>query len=254
MKDFDLYYINGHKYLTGKFDKVILPVGSIERHGDHLPIGTDTMVAYELSKLVAEEVDNLLVLPPITYGVSGHYASFAPTLSLKADTMIRILEDVLESVIRHGFEKIIIFNGHDGNISPIEIASRNMKVLYPEVKIAVQNAWWVTAGKLLPPGTFEVWNGLGHAGEGETSMVLALHPELVEMKYAKGRVPKDLPENMEIKWLFSELTSNGATGDPTRGTEKKGKMMKEVLVKSVVDFIKKMDAIDWKYELLKDSK
>ena len=254
MKDAELYNINGHKYLEGKFDKVILPIGSTERHGDHLPMGTDSMVAYELSKLIAGEVDNLLVLPPINYGVSEHYASFPLTLNIQADTMAKMIEDILESLIKHKIEKIIIFNGHDGNIAPIEIASRNMKVLYPEVKIAVQNAWWVTAGKLLPPGTFEVWNGLGHAGEGETSMVLALHPELVEMKYAKGRVPKDLPENMEIKWLFSELTSNGATGDPTRGTEKKGKMMKEVLVKSVVDFIKKMDAVDWKYELLKDSK
>ena len=254
MKNFDLNSINGHKYLAGEFDKVILPVGSVERHGNHLPIGTDTMVAYELSMLVAEKVDNLLVLPPITYGVSGHYASFPPTLSIEADTMIRILEDVLKSVIRHGLKKIIILNGHDGNISPIEIAARNIKVIYPEVKIAVQNDWWIVAGKLLPPDTFEVWDGLGHAGEGETSIMLALHPELVEMQYAKGRVPKDLPENMEIKWLFSELTSVGATGDPTKGTERKGKMMKEVLVKSVVDFIKKMDAVDWKYELLKDSK
>ena len=254
MKNVELYYINGHKYLTEKFDKVILPVGSVERHGDHLPIGTDTMVAYELSKLVAEEVDNLLVLPPINYGVSGHYASFPPTLSIEADTMVKILEDVLESIIRHKLEKIIIFNGHDGNIAPIEVATRHIKVLHHQVKIAVQNAWWITAGKLLPPDTFEVWEGLGHAGEGETSMVLALHPELVEMQYAEGRVPKDLPDDMDIKWLFSELTSNGATGDPTKGTEKKGEMMKEVLVKSVVDFIKKMDAVDWKYELLRDSK
>ena len=245
----DLYYLNGHQFFEKKFDKVILPVGSVERHGDHLPIGTDTMVAYELSKLIAEQVDKLLVLPPITYGTSEHYNSFSPTIGIGAETLISLLKDILEGVIQHGFKKIIIFNGHDGNIAPIEIAARHIKVLHPEVVIASQNAWWITAGKLLPEDTFEVWNGLGHGGEGETSMVLALHPELVEMEYAKGRVPKDLSDDMDIKWLFKELTSTGASGDPTKGTKEKGEKMKEVLVKSVVDFIKKMDAMDWKYDL-----
>ena len=140
MKDVELYNINGHKYLEGKFDKVILPIGSTERHGDHLPMGTDSMVAYELSKLIAGEVDNLLVLPPINYGVSEHYASFPLTLNIQADTMAKVIEDILESLIKHKIEKIIIFNGHDGNIAPIEIASRHIKVLNPQVKIAVQNA------------------------------------------------------------------------------------------------------------------
>jgi creatinine amidohydrolase len=245
----NLYYLNGHRFFEKKFDKVILPVGSVERHGDHLPIGTDTMVAYELSKLIAEKVDKLLVLPPITYGTSEHYAFFSPTITISAETLISLLKDVLEGVIQHGFKKIIIFNGHDGNISPIEIAARHVKVAHPEVVIASQNAWWVTAGKLLPPETFEVWNGLGHAGEGETSMVLSLHPELVDMEYAEGRVPEDLSEDLDIKWLFKELTSTGASGDPTKGTKEKGGKMKEVLVKAVVDFIKKMDAVDWKYDL-----
>jgi len=80
-------------------------------------------------------------------------------------------------------------------------------------------------------------------------MVLSLHPELVDMEYAEGRVPEDLSEDLDIKWLFKELTSTGASGDPTKGTKEKGEKMKEVLVKAVVDFIKKMDAADWKYDL-----
>jgi creatinine amidohydrolase/Fe(II)-dependent formamide hydrolase-like protein len=74
------------------------------------------------------------------------------------------------------------------------------------------------------------------------------------LKKLGGDMKSDIARPDPTMLYFSELTSNGATGDPTRGTEKKGKMMKEVLVKSVVDFIKKMDAVDWKYELLKDSK
>jgi len=118
------------------------------------------------------------------------------------------------------------------------------------VKIAVLEAWWVTAGRLLPPGTFEVWDGLGHAGEGETSIMLALKPELVEMEYAKGRVPDDLPDEMQIKWLFDELTPFGATGDPSKATLEKGRKMKEVLVEYIIKFIKEMDARDWKYGLV----
>lgn len=82
-------------YLNNRYDKAILPVGSLERHGDHLPVSSDTIIAYELSKLVAQEVDNLLVLPPIPYGASGHLASFAPTLTLRTKTMIKVLQDLL---------------------------------------------------------------------------------------------------------------------------------------------------------------
>lgn len=258
MKDVELYYMNGHKYLGSKFDKAILPVGSLERHGDHLPVGSDTMIAYNLSKLVAEEVKNLMVLPPITYGVSGHLASFDPTLSLEAETLVKIIEDILKSLVKRKLYKIIIFNGHDGNIGSIDIASYKVKEMYPEMKIAVVKPWWILARKLLPPGTFEVWNGEGHAGEAETSLISALHPESVDMKYAKGSVPVDLwelPEDadIEMKWLYNELTPNCATGDPTKASKEKGEKMKKALVKLIVDFIKRMDAINWKYDLLRKS-
>lgn len=137
-------------------------------------------------------------------------------------------------------------NGHDGNIAPIEVASRAVKLLYPDVRIASLDAWWVAAGNLLPADTFEVWNGLGHAGEGETSIGLHLFGEWVEMEYARGVVP-NLPPHVEIKWNFAELTDCGATGDPTKATAEKGKKMEDVLVKAVVDFIKDMDKRDWDY-------
>lgn len=242
-----LQKMTGHQYKDGpKFDKAIIAVGSCENHGFHLPFGTDTFVSSMLAEKVAEQIDGLLVLPPVTVGMSQHYAHFPFSLTLQPETLIAVLKDILESTVKNGIEKIFIMNGHDGNIAPIEIAARAIKLAHPNVKIATLDAWWVTAGKLLPADTFEVWNGLGHAGEGETSIGLALFPELIEMEYAKGVVPK-LPEHVEIKWNFAELTNTGATGDPSKATVAKGQKMVEVLVKEVVRFFREMDDRDWKY-------
>ncbi|MFZ5900516.1 MAG: creatininase family protein [Bacillota bacterium] len=241
-----LQKMTGYQYQQGKYDKAILAVGSCENHGYHLPFGTDTFVASILAEKVASQVEGLLVLPPVNVGYSEHYAHFPFTLSLSQETLIAVLKDILRSVIRNGIKKIFIMNGHDGNIAPIEIASRAIKMEFPEARIASLDAWWVTAGRLLPPGTFEVWDGLGHAGEGETSIGLALFPELIQMEHARGVVP-NLPANVEIKWNFAELTDCGATGDPTKATAEKGRLMEEVLVRAVIQFFKEMDACDWRY-------
>ncbi len=250
MANFRLDEMTGHQYATSKFDKAIIAVGSCENHGQHLPYGTDALVSYRLSELIAEQVDGLLVLPPINFGMSEHYADFPLTISLRAETLIEVLKDIFNSLQRQGIKKIIVFNGHDGNIAPIEIASRQVKCASPDVKIAVLDAWWVVAGNLLPKDTFEVWNGLGHAGEGETSIALALFPEMVEMDQAKGVVP-NLPGPIDIKWKFSELTNTGATGAPEKGTAEKGVKMRDALVDALVKNIKQLDADNWEYGLKK---
>ena len=142
-------------------------------------------------------------------------------------------------------------NGHDGNIAPIEIASRKIKEKYPDVRIATLPQWWVTAGELLPPDLFEVWNGLGHAGEGETSIAYHMYPEWCEKDLAVGVVPDNLSDKVEIKWDFAELTDTGATGDPTKATAEKGEKMTKVLVDCVVDAIRKLDEADWNYSSTK---
>jgi creatinine amidohydrolase len=247
---FRLDEMTGHEYATSKFDKAILAVGSCENHGQHLPHGTDTLVSYRLSLAIAEKVEGLLVLPPVTFGMSAHYADFPLTISLQPETLIHMLKDILESLYRQDIKHIIIFNGHDGNIAPIEIAARDVKVAHPDVKIASLADWWVIGGQLLPPDTFEVWNGLGHAGEGETSIALALFPEMVEMDQAKGIVP-ELPAVVEMKWKFSELTNVGATGGPEKANVKKGEAMRDVLVDAMVKTIKQLDATNWEYGMKK---
>lgn len=242
--------MTGHQYSEAKFDKVILAVGSCENHGPHLPYGTDALVSYDLATEAARKVEGLLVLPPIYYGNSEHYRDFPLTISLRPETLVEELLDILISLWRQQMEHVVIINGHDGNSSPIEIATRSVKVAHPEMKIVVLDSWWVTATKLLPPGTFEVYEGLGHGGEAETSIAMAMFPDFVQIEHAKGVVP-DLPPNLDIKWKFSELTDVGATGDPTKATRRKGDMMKEVLVNAIVKFIQDLDANNWEYGLKK---
>ncbi len=239
----------GYERGTFKFDKAILAVGATEYHGDHLPYGTDTIVARRIAEEVAKKVNGLLVLPPIPYGMSLHYASFPIAVSLTSETLMKLLKEVFASLLSHGIRKLFIVNGHDGNIAPIEVATREFKVEHPEMKICVLEAWWTTAGELLPKGTFEVWDGLGHAGEGETSIMLAINPKLVEMKYAKGAVP-ELPSHVQIKWVFEELTPYGATGDPSKATKEKGEKMMKALIDHVTSFIEEMDKKGWTYGIL----
>ena len=116
---------------------------------------------------------------------------------------------------------------------------------FPEFKIAVFSAWWMTAGQLVPEGTFEVWGGLGHGGEGETSMMLRVDPNLVDMDKAQGILP-DLPPHIELKWLFHEITPYGVTGDPTKATHEKGRLMNDAMVNLLVDLVEAFDEKDWK--------
>ena len=131
----ELLKMTAHQIKEGKFDKVILAIGSCEAHGQHLAEGCDTIVSYELSKQVADRVPGMLVLPPITVGYSGHYDTFPFTLTFDYETMIHVIYDIVESVLRNGINKIFLMNGHDGNIAPIEIAARKIKEKYPDARI-----------------------------------------------------------------------------------------------------------------------
>jgi len=244
MPENKLSRLTGHGLKEGGFDKAVLAVGSTESHGEHLPHGTDTLVARSLAEAVAGRVEGLLVLPELPYGMSEDYASFPVAVSLKTETLMRVLRDILGSLLSHGITRLLVVNGHDGNIPAIEAATREFRTEHPEMRIAVLEAWWVTAGELVPEGTFEVWGGLGHGGEGETSIALAIAPELVEMERARGVVP-DLPAHVEVKWMFEELTPYAVTGDPTKATPEKGRLMRDALVELLVSFIEEMDERDW---------
>jgi len=245
MRKIKLEELNEYSFQEAKIDKALLAIGSTESHGAHLPFGCDTFVSYNLALEVASRLDHTVVVPPLWYGMSLHYRHKPMCVSLTSDTLTRVIKDMFETLIYWGIKKFLVVNGHDGNIPSIEMAARDIKLKYPDMGLAVLDAWWVTAGNLLPPDTFEVWNGLGHGGEGETSIALALFPDLCDLSRARGMIP-DMDPNVKLMWNFEELTDYGASGAPEKGTAEKGLKMKKVLVDYLVDFIQRMDRQNWR--------
>lgn len=246
MKKIRLEEHNQHSFAEAGIDKLFLPIGSCECHGEHLPYGCDSYVCHQIALDLAERLDDAVVAPPLWFGMSQHYRHQPMCLSLSNDTVIRVVTELLESAAFWGLNKVLIVNGHDGNIAPIEIAARDFKVKNPDFGLAVLDAWWVTAGNLLPKDTFEVWDGLGHGGEGEASIGLSMFPDFCDMSRAKGQIP-EMDDNVKLIWNFEELTKFGASGDPTKATAEKGDAMRSVLVEYLEGFIKRMDAQNWRY-------
>ncbi len=247
MKRVKLEEHNEVGFQKADLDKAICAFGSCESHGGHLPFGLDTFVSYDLAVEAAQRLDKTVVVPPLWYGMSMHYRHKPMCISLSNETLIQVVKDVLRSLFHWGIHKVLIISGHDGNNPCIEIAARDVKLEFPEMGVAVLDAWWITAGNLLPPDTFEVWNGLGHGGEGETSIALAIVPDLVDMSQAQGMVP-EMDPHVKLIWNFEELTDYGASGAPGKGTREKGQRMRQVLVDYLVEFVQRMDRQGWRYE------
>ncbi len=127
----------------------VLVLGACENHGDHMPFGADFIMPFELAKRVAaKKQSNVIVLPPLPYGVSSHHKDFFMTISLQPETMISVIFDVLQSLVRNNVRRILLINGHDGNIAPIELAARKIKEQYPDVVISCLESWWTLVGEI----------------------------------------------------------------------------------------------------------
>jgi creatinine amidohydrolase len=239
-------YLNTRTFNEGKFDTAIVPVGSCESHGDHMPFGTDALIAHELSLAIAERLDRTVVLPPTYFGYSHLYRHKPVAISLSQDTNIRLISDILRSLAFWKIQNVLMVNGHDGNLVAMDVAAHNVREEHPELHIAALDAWWVTIDNLIPTDTFEAWGGRGHGGEAETSLGLALIPQYMDMDNARGMIP-DVDRNVKEYWHFSELTGYGASGDPTKATVAKGETMKEALVGYVADFVNRRRNENWAY-------
>ena len=226
----------------------ILVFGACENHGDHMPFGSDVIVPMELAKRVAKKSrnKNILILPALAYGVSLHHVDFQMTISLDPKTMISVIENLLASLVKNNINRILIINGHDGNIPPIEAAARVIKDQYPNIVIACLEAWWVLIGEITR-NLFDIWGGLGHGGEAETSAMLAVRPDLVDMRNAPKKIIPKLPHNIRIYWKFNELTDTGATGAPQKATRTKGDKIISILENVLLAFIRDMDKNQWNY-------
>lgn len=197
---------------------VILPIGAVEAHGEHLPVWTDTIIPYKLAKKLAFKT-NSLVLPPLHYGFSYTLRPWKGTISLRSHTLALVIEDVIRELVRNGFDRILILNGHGGNES---IISSVLKELCYEIKFKIcVVSWW----KLVDLGS------VGHADENEASLVMSLtgwkkrKSIQTELKKYVGKV---FPTPNK---LFSRYGYCGKVGGES---VKKGKKIEEAILKKLI--------------------
>lgn len=238
---------------NASLETAITVFGSCESHGWHMCLGPDLFVPTEIARRVAMNTDKTVVVPGVPFGTSIHYNQFPLSVTLRYSTTISIAEDIFLSLLRNGIKKIIILNGHDGNIPALEIAARNVKDQFKDASIIFIPAWWEIVGARMGED-FEAWNGLGHGGEGETSMTMVVKPDLVDLKHAACELPEDviaLSKGITVISDIAELTATGATGDSTKASREKGEKMMGIIVDYITKLIKRLDETDWMYDYKK---
>jgi len=217
---------NLRKIITRKKQVAVIPIGSIEQHGPHLPVSTDTDIVTEVSKQICGK-NGYVLLPTVSYGVSFEHAPFF-NLSLRKNTLENILIDLCISLLENKIKTVFIINGHHGNQNSIRNIDKKLR------KITKNKL------KVFP---FSYWHYMGqdfdHAGFVETSLMLAISNN-VKMNLAKKGLVTDKMTKQEIKKIgklanksFPKATKNGIWGDPTKATKKDGQMILAEIVENL---------------------
>lgn len=228
---------------------LVIPVASIEQHGNHLPVSTDTILVDAVAHAGAERVTGdgaddvpLLIAPPFWAGYSPHHAPFGGTLTLDFETMRAALADVVAAGLDNGFDAVLVLNGHGGNVSLVDAVVKTVGETDPEATVAGLTYFqlageWVDEVRDSDPG------GMNHGGEFETSLMLHLRPDLVredrvegtthEREYTDEGVDLHVGGPLSIHRFYDEKADSGALGDPSLGTAEKGEEMYERLGEDV---------------------
>ena len=252
--------MDGQQYLWGELtwpeagkrfqqvDIALLPVGSIEQHGPHLPLDTDAFDANYLALRVAEACSNPkpLVLPNIPYGVSYHHDEFKGTVSISNDALAKLVYDIGMSISHNGIKKLVIINGHGGNSPALNHAAQ---MINRDAHIFV----CVDSGETSDVDIYalvETPNDV-HAGEFETSTSLAVRPHLVKMDQARREVPEfssrylDFTSKRGVSWYAytRKISHSGVMGDPTKASSEKGKKFWEIMISHLVALVEDLKSM-----------
>lgn len=233
---------------------IILPIGSTEQHGKHLPIDTDNLIAESIAVETGRRVpEKILVAPTIPYGYNIHAIDFPGTMHVSYEHLINYCVDVCKSFVYHGFKRIIILNGHGGNSASLELVAR--RTILETDGLVTAFMWWnmlrVNPKFIASFRESKFPGGCNHACEVETSMYLHLAPERVQMdKAADHQVWYNAQGETGFEWAdafgsgpvrvvewSSTFVDEGAVGEPTRGTADKGRRIMEEAVQNLIRFI-----------------
>jgi len=228
----------------------VLPVGAVEQHGPHLPFCVDQAI---LDGILAASLplipDDLpaLILPTLPVGKSDEHSAYPGTLTFSAATLMAMWSDIGDSVARAGVRKLVILNSHGGQIAPMDIVARDLRL---RRKMLVVAANWFAMG--LPPGLFtpeEERFGI-HAGDMETSVMRALHPDLVQMTHARdfrplvaglGTKHLGLTPAGKLAWAAQDMHPAGACGNASLATAEKGQQVIDHAARQIVTLLEEVD-------------
>jgi creatinine amidohydrolase len=237
---------------------VIIPIGAVEVHGPHLPVGTDSIETYEMGLRAAHEA-GVVITPPLWYGNSRGFMDFPGTISIRPETLKGLTKDIALSLIQHGFDKLVLLDGHGGNYGILELLIEEIH-METEAIICHVRAWELAT--LPKPAGTPAYDG--HGGSSETSVMLALTPEDVDRtqfvdsapaidltpygavfpspsgRYSGG--PATFPLSM------GEMVARGHHGDPSFGSAERGEALLRVKVEALVEFLQLLKAgrVSWR--------
>jgi creatinine amidohydrolase len=231
-------------------DTAILVAASIEQHGPHLPTATDTIIGYALAEAVAKKLGSALVAPVIRPALSYHHIDFAGTITLRMQTFVKVLEEHCMSLKVQGFKNIVLFVSHGGNADALKAFTPSIaKKIGPEIQLLfvygleknIKAMQEYLAQKGITPARAGV-----HSGFSETSVMLMLRPDLVNMEKAVAGLTDEAfyqPENINKSKISSFIhgiksqSANGILGDPTGANAEIGKEIFEVKVNDIAEEI-----------------
>ena len=237
----------------GEGSVLVWPFGAVEQHGPHLPLSVDSVIAEETAQAAVEacgEELDIWLLPTLAVTKSNEHAWSPGTLWLTAETMLAVVDDVARSVAATSAKRLVFLNAHGGNSALLGVACREVRLKHGLMTFLVH--------PFVPPdqggasGEHELGMGI-HGGHDETSLMLHLRPELVQMDKATRRIPEHLADNEHVKfggsvafgWLSDDFGPDGHIGDPTRATAEEGATLFAAVVERLVEQLREIAAFSF---------
>lgn len=227
------YTSDDFKRITEEVGIAIIPIGSVEAHGHHLPLGTDVFSPRLFCKKIDERIgDEIWIAPEIPYGQSYDLSIFPGTIHIPTEVMSAYVTFVGKSLGDNGIRKLIFLNGHGGNINALNLAAEKLMTMGIDVTII---NWWLDFSKDI----LTITEGQGHGGEDETSAILYYDESLVQMDKAVKNNKKPL-FRVYFKDRGKTLFENAITGDATLASKEKGEKIFNLLEDRIIEVINAM--------------
>lgn len=223
---------------------IVIPVAALEQHGPHMPLFTDSLLLGEVVRRVEGELQETVLFTPLQWlGNSEHHLDFPGTMSASPRTYLDLLRDMVENFLFHGFDRIVILNGHGGNIIPSAQAMFELRQKYRDWRnlLLVSATYWDTAEP--HQNEFEQPQ-MGHACEWETSMMMAIRPDLVKDHKGAGYIPFGKPfQPGHRAWVMKDRSEPGHVGNPTVASPEKGERLFQLFADGVGALLKRI--VEW---------